>query len=95
MLTTPHHAWAPIISKDYDERSQLFMWREIMSTVTLLVLLLLPVILSNVMHMDRRGQIAVMSAILIVSLPLTVGLRFGNSPIPMAQSRGKLGEYQL
>lgn len=84
MLYTPHQAWVPTIASDYDDRSRMFMWREIVSTATLLSLLALPTILSQTLGFDRHQQIAVMGIILIVSLPLTVGLalRFVPDPAP-------------
>ena len=41
MIVTPHQAWAPSIAKTYDERSRLFMWRELFTISTMLVMLAL------------------------------------------------------
>ncbi|MDJ0922739.1 MAG: MFS transporter [Henriciella sp.] len=74
MLQTPYASWVPMIASDYDDRSRLFMWREIMNTATLIALLLLPTLLAIFVDIGPRGQVAVMGAILLISLPLTVGL---------------------
>lgn len=74
MLQTPYASWVPMIASDYDDRSRLFMWREIMNTATLISLLLLPALLSIFVDIGPRGQVAVMGVILLISLPVTVGL---------------------
>ncbi|MEM9939000.1 MAG: MFS transporter [Pseudomonadota bacterium] len=74
MLQTPYASWVPMIASDYDDRSRLFMWREIMNTATLIALLLLPAILAIFVDIGPRGQVMVMGVILLISLPLTVGL---------------------
>ena len=72
MLQTPHQSWVPMITTVYDERSRLFMWREIISTLTLLALLIIPTLLAINYGIDRRGQVMVMGIILMVVLPLVV-----------------------
>ena len=74
MLQTPHQAWVPLITDNYDERSRFFMWLEIVSTATVLGLLFIPVILAMTYGLDRRDQVMVMGIILAVVLPLTVAL---------------------
>lgn len=82
MLQTPHQSWVPMITEAYDERSRLFMWREIFSTATLLTLLIVPSILASQFDIDRRGQVAVMGYILLAALPLTILLAIRNVPDP-------------
>ncbi len=84
MLQTPHQSWVPMIAHSYDERSRLFMWREVISTATLLALLIIPAIMAIYYGSGRRDQVMVMGVILIVSLPVTVGLalRFVPDPPP-------------
>ena len=74
MLQTPHQAWVPALTNDYDARSQYFMWRQIFISGSLLVLLLLPTVLAIVADADSYSQVALMGWLLILSLPLTVGL---------------------
>ncbi len=82
MLQTPHQSWVPMITTVYDERSRLFMWREIVSTITLLTLLIIPTILAINFGIDRRGQVVVMGVILMIVLPLTVTLAVLFVPDP-------------
>ena len=82
MLQTPHQSWVPMITTVYDERSRLFMWREIISTVTLLALLIIPTLLAMNYGFDRRGQVMVMGIILMIVLPLTVTLAVSFVPDP-------------
>ena len=82
MLQTPHQSWVPMITTVYDERSRLFMWREIISTMTLLALLIIPTLLAINYGIDRRGQVMVMGVILMIVLPLTVTLAVLFVPDP-------------
>ena len=82
MLQTPHQSWVPMITTVYDERSRLFMWREIISTVTLLTLLIVPTLLAINYGIDRRGQVMVMGIILMIVLPITVALAVLFVPDP-------------
>lgn len=58
------------------------MWREIISTVTLLALLIIPTLLAMNYGFDRRGQVMVMGIILMIVLPLTVTLAVSFVPDP-------------
>ena len=84
MLQTPHQSWVPMITRTYDGRSRLFMWREIIATATLLVLLIVPTILAVYYDFGRRDQVMVMGVILIIGLPVSVALalRFVPDPPP-------------
>lgn len=74
MVITPHQAWAPSIAKSYDERSRLFMWRELFTISTMLVMLALPAILAQTGDVDRAHQISLMGWFLLIALPVTIGL---------------------
>lgn len=74
MLQTPYASWVPMIAADYDDRSRLFLWREILNTFTLIALLVIPTILAVTLGYGAREQVLVMGIILLISLPLTVGL---------------------
>ena len=73
MITTPHQAWAPSVARSYDDRSRLFMWRELFTISTMLMMLGLPTLLAQTGDVDRSDQIAIMGWILVIALPLTVG----------------------
>jgi len=72
MIQTPHQSWVPLIAHTYDERSRVFMWREVVQTATLISLLVIPFILSEFYEFGRRDQVKVMGVIVIVSLPISV-----------------------
>ncbi len=94
MLQTPHAAWAPALAHDYDERSRLFQWREIVNIASLLALLALPAILAQSFGFDRRQQVMVMGWILIIALPLTIGSALFLTPDPpMPGSAGAAPDY--
>ena len=89
MLQTPHQSWVPMITTAYDERSRMFMWREIVNTITLLTLLIVPTLLAIYYGIERRGQVQVMGIILLIVLPLTVLLAvlFVPDPAPKADEK--------
>lgn len=74
MLLTPHQCWVPLITNTYDERTRLFMWREVVMTGSMVFLLILPTWLALEYELGRRAQVMVMGAIVAASLPITVGL---------------------
>ena len=92
MLQTPHQSWVPMITTAYDERSRLFMWREIVSTLTLLSLLIIPTLLAINFGIDRRGQVMVMGVILLIVLPATIALAVFFVPdAPPKEDEPKMG----
>ncbi|MEH6487724.1 MFS transporter [Hyphomonas oceanitis] len=83
LLQTSRSAWVPAIATTYDERSRLFVWPEVVSIVAMLTLLALPAILPVLgFELDRFGQVAVMGAVLLVSLPLSGALAVFFVPDP-------------
>ncbi|RIJ26628.1 MFS transporter [Henriciella mobilis] len=82
MIVTPHQAWAPSIAKTYDERSRLFMWRELFTISTMLVMLALPSLLEQFGGISFAEQISIMGWFLIIALPVTVGAAVWLVPDP-------------
>lgn len=80
MILTPHQAWAPYIATSYDERSRLFMWRELFTVGTMLVMLALPTILARAGDVSRAEQISVMGWFLVIALPITITLAVWRVP---------------
>lgn len=83
ILQTSRAAWVPALAADYDDRSRLFLWPEIISVVAMLFLLAVPLLLSVLgVHTDRFGQVAVMGWILIIALPVVAVLACVFVPDP-------------
>jgi len=78
-----------MITKSYDDRSRMFLWREVINTGTLLALLIIPTILAINFDFDRRQQVTAMGMILLVVLPLSVLLAvlFVPDPPPTAKEQ--------
>lgn len=93
MLQTPHQSWVPMITTAYDERSRMFMWREIINTITLLTLLIVPTLLAINYGIERRGQVQVMGTILLIVLPLTVLLAVLFVPDPAPKTDEKQMQF--
>ncbi|MEM1088451.1 MAG: MFS transporter [Pseudomonadota bacterium] len=74
LIMTPHQSWVPLITTNYDERSRMFMWREVINTATLLSLLVLPFVLQQRFGFDLRQQVAAMGVVVLIALPITIGL---------------------
>jgi len=83
LLQTSRASWVPAISHDYDDRSRLFLWPEIISVFSMLFLLAVPAILPLFgVETDRFGQVAVMGWILIIALPIVAFLACTFVPDP-------------
>ncbi|MEZ6011156.1 MAG: MFS transporter [Hyphomonas sp.] len=93
LLQTARSAWVPAIAVDYDDRSRLFQWAEIISTLSMLFLLAIPAVLGLTgTGIDRFGQVAIMGWVLLFSLPLAAFL--SCSFVPDDPIRGDKGEAQ-
>lgn len=86
MVVTPHQAWAPSIARSYDERSRLFMWRELFTISTMLIMLALPAIMSQAGDVSFSHQVSLMGWFLIIALPLTIGAAVWLVPDPKPKS---------
>lgn len=93
MLQTPHQSWVPMITTAYDERSRMFMWREVINTITLLTLLIIPTLLAINFGIERRGQVQVMGIILLIVLPVTVLLAVLFVPDPAPKQTAERMEF--
>lgn len=83
ILQIARAAWVPALTSDYDDRSRLFLWPEIVSVVSMLLLLAVPLLLSLFgVQTDRFGQVAVMGWVLIISLPIVAALSCFFVPDP-------------
>ena len=83
ILQTSRAAWVPELAADYDDRSRLFLWPEVISVMAMLFLLAVPAILPLFgIETDRFGQVAVMGWILIIALPLVAALACFFVPDP-------------
>ena len=93
MIVTPHQAWAPSIGRTYDERSRLFMWRELFTISTMLVMLALPSILSQTGGVSFADQISIMGWFLIIALPVTVGAAVWLVPDPRPDDKAPKASF--
>ncbi len=91
LLQTSRNAWVPAIAQDYDERSRLFFWPEMVGITTMLILMALPALLPILGYdLDRFEQVAAMGWVLIVAIPITVGLALlfvPDKPLKGAQAQ--------
>ncbi|HAY05446.1 MAG TPA: MFS transporter [Hyphomonas sp.] len=93
LLQTSRAAWVPAIAQDYDDRSRLFLWPEIVSVLSMLLLLAVPLILEGGgVETDRFGQVAVMGWVLIIALPVSAALSCFFVPDPPLKGESKLVE---
>ncbi len=95
MIMTPHQAWVPSITRTYDERSRLFLWYEILNTITLLGLLLLPTLLAIFADIDRSTQVSIMGGVLLVSLPICMGLALRFVPDAPPEKGAPRADFSL
>lgn len=78
MLQTPTFSWVPAIAPDYDERSRVFMWFEILNVFAVLTFLILPVLVGETLP----EKVWVMGMVLIVLCVSSVGLACSFVPDP-------------
>lgn len=90
LLQTSRSSWVPAIASDYDDRSRLFLWPEIVSVFSMLALLAVPAILTGAgVETDRFGQVAVMGWVLIIALPIVGFLATVFVPDPPMRGTSK------
>ncbi len=97
LLQTTRSAWVPSIAVDYDDRSRLFQWAEIVNTLAMLGLLAIPAVLGlSGVGIDRFGQVAIMGWVLLFSLPLAAFLACAFVPdAPVRGDRGAATKFRL
>ena len=90
LLQTSRSSWVPAIARDYDDRSRLFLWPEVISVLSMLILLAIPAILAVAgVETDRFGQVAVMGWVLIIALPIAGFLATVFVPDPPLRGESK------
>ena len=93
LLQTARSAWVPAIALDYDDRSRFFQWAEIISVLSMLVLLAIPAVLELAgFGIGRMGQVAVMGWVLLFSLPVSAFLSctfVRDDPVPGDKGTGQ------
>lgn len=98
-LQTTHQAWGADLTPDYDERSKLFGYREMMSAGGTLLILSLPALLGSVFEFDAYAEVASMGWFLALVLPLTILIAFSLVPdksiTPIVADRPKMTLSQI
>jgi len=98
-LQTTHQAWGADLTPDYDERSKLFGYREMMSAGGTLLILSLPALLGSWFSFDEYGEVASMGWFLALVLPLTILVAFALVPdksiTPVIPDRPKMTLSQI
>lgn len=87
-------SWAATLSADYGERSRVYGWWQIGNVTGMILVLLLPVIVTQRGGTQADG-VAAMGLFIVILLPLTVGLAVWKVPEPKVQtgSHGTLKDY--
>ncbi|PKP81660.1 MAG: hypothetical protein CVT79_09705 [Alphaproteobacteria bacterium HGW-Alphaproteobacteria-18] len=98
-LQTTHQAWGADLTPDYDERSKLFGYREMMSAGGTLLILSLPALLGSWFAFDQYAEVASMGWFLALVLPLTILIAFTLVPdksiTPVILDRPKMTLSQI
>lgn len=83
LVQTSRSAWVPAIAADYDDRSRYFLWNEIIGYAFMLLLLAVPLILSEMgIETDRIGAVRVMGWLMLIGLPVAAFLALTFVPDP-------------
>jgi Na+/melibiose symporter-like transporter len=75
-LQTTHQAWGADLTPDYDERSKLFGFREMVSAGGTMLILSLPPIIGTWSSVDAYTEVAAMGWFLALALPVTIVIAF-------------------
>lgn len=97
LLQTARSAWVPAIAVDYDDRSRFFQWAEVISVLSMLVLLAIPAVLELAgFGIGRMGQVAIMGWVLLFALPISAFLActFVRDD-PVRGDKGHAQKFQL
>jgi Na+/melibiose symporter-like transporter len=65
--------WGSILSTDYNERSKIFAWWQGGNIGGIILVLLIPVIVQDVLHLSYATGVQAMGAFILVTMPLTIG----------------------
>ena len=74
MLTLGVAAWGAVLARHYHERSRLYGWTQAMAVLGSIVLLLLPAFTHKKVSLGLASSMPVITAILVVALPLAVAI---------------------
>lgn len=94
ILQTAHQAWGADLTPNYDERSRLYGFREIVNVSGSLFILVLPALAATWITFDEYLEVATMGLFLIVTLPLTLIFAFALVP-DGAQSKRTASKQRL
>ena len=78
LLQTPTLAWVPALAPEYDERSRVFMWNEVVNVAALLTFLIFPAFVGETL----QDKVRIMGIVLIVIAPVFIGLACAVVPDP-------------
>jgi len=96
LLLLAANAWAASLATSYTQRSRIFGALQGLGTLGAMAILLIPIVISSVVHgSDARGIQAV-GWFLVVMAPSTIGLVALTTPEPLGKvqtSRVRLGDY--
>ena len=67
-----HQAWGADLTTLYHERSRIYGWREIIMSLGMLLVLIVPAVAEQLWDVDARQKVASMGWFLIISMPITV-----------------------
>ncbi|QFU75772.1 MFS transporter [Halioglobus maricola] len=67
-----HQAWGADLTTSYHERSRIYGWREIIMSLGMLLVLIVPALAEQLWNVGARQKVASMGWFLIISMPITV-----------------------
>ncbi len=67
-------SWGGVLSTNYNERSRIFAWWQAGNIVGIILVLLIPVIGQNVLHLTYEICVQGMGAFILITLPLSIGI---------------------
>ncbi len=89
-------SWGSVLSTNYNERTRIFAWWQVGNILGIILILLVPVIGQNVLHLAYDVCVRGMGAFILITLPLSIAVALWAVPENMsnAETHGiKIGDY--
>ncbi len=95
MAALAQTSWAATLSADYDQRSRIYGAWQMGNVVGMLLILALPVVITNLFKGTHEQGVEAMGWFIIITLPITVGLAVWKvpEPPPTTECHAKLSDY--
>jgi Na+/melibiose symporter-like transporter len=91
LIVLAQSAWGAVLATSYNERSRVYAWAHVVSTVGAVSVLLLP----SLLHLPEDGVVPMMGLMIVLSIPVTTLIVALGVPEPMVPRRAATDRLSL